>query len=281
MAKFIVTGASGYIGGYLANFLFEMGHEVIAPIRESSEHSLNSGIRIIRGDLWEIDEIIWKKAAEGSILIHLAWQDGFVHSSDSHMSQLSSHFDFINKLIRSGIKKFVGLGSMHELGLVSGLVTEDCPALPVNQYGIAKNALRASVNNLCLEHSIDYLWLRCFYILGDDYKNKSVFSKMLELEIAGVDEIPLTEGNARFDFIQVNDLALLIAKASQEERLTGILNLGSGNVMTLRDRIEQFKIENNLSLRLNFGAFPERQGIGEGAWPDLTKMKSNLTLSTN
>lgn len=276
MAKFIVTGASGYIGGYLANFLFEMGHEVVAPIRESSEHSLDSGIRIIQGDLWKIHESVWQETAEGSILIHLAWQDGFIHSSDSHMSQLSMHFDFINKLIKSGLKKFIGLGSMHELGLVSGKVSEDCPALPLNQYGIAKNALRASVYNLCLEHSIDYLWLRCFYILGDDIKNKSVFSKMLELEKAGADEIPLTEGNARFDFIQVRDLALLIAKAAQNEHLTGILNLGSGNVISLRDRIEQFKIENNISLRLNFGAFPERQGIGEGAWPDLTKMKSNL-----
>lgn len=276
MAKFIVTGASGYIGGYVANFLDEMGHEVIAPIRKESSHELKSGVRIIRGDLWEIALNVWEEIAPKATLVHLAWQDGFTHSADSHLGQLSNHYNFVRKLISAGITRFVGLGSMHELGPVSGLVSEDCAAVPVNQYGIAKNALRNSLRNLCEQWDVAYLWLRCFYILGDDHKNKSVFSKMLELEAEGAEFIPLTSGEARFDFIEVSDLAAMIAQAAQRPQVTGVLNLGSGQVVSLRERIECFKRENNIELELRFGAFPERAGIGQGAWPDLTRMNELL-----
>lgn len=272
MAKFIVTGASGYIGGYVANFLEELGHEVIAPLRKDSLHDLNPGVSVIRGDLWEIASTVWEEIAPEATLVHLAWQDGFVHSADSHLGQLSNHYNFVRNLISAGISRFVGLGSMHELGQVSGLVAEDCIAVPVNQYGIAKNALRSSLNNLCEQWNVGFLWLRCFYILGDDHRNKSVFSKMLELEAEGAEFMPLTAGNARFDFIEVHNLAALIAQVAQLPEVTGVLNLGSGQVVSLRERIERFKTENNIQLELRFGVFPERSGIGQGAWPDLTRM---------
>lgn len=276
MAKFIVTGASGYIGGYVANHLDELGHEVIAPIRSGSSHILNPGISIISGDLWEISTTACQEIATDATLVHLAWQDGFIHNADSHLGQLSNHYNFVLKLISSGLTRFVGLGSMHELGPVSGLVSEDSVAVPVNQYGIAKNALRNSLRNLCEQWNIEYLWLRCFYILGDDHKNKSVFSKMLELEAEHAEYMPLTSGSARFDFIEVRDLAVLIAQAAQNHQVTGILNLGSGEVVSLRERIERFKTENKIQLELKFGVFPERTGIGEGAWPDLTRMNELL-----
>lgn len=277
MTKFIVTGASGYIGGYVANYLELQGHEVFAPIRFGSSHNLHPRISVIRGDLWEIEPSLWKTIASEATLIHLAWQEGFVHSADSHLAQLSHHYNFVRLLIDSGLTRFVGLGSMHELGPVSGLVTEECIASPVNQYGIAKNALRTSLQNLCEEWNVEYLWLRCFYIVGDDHKNQSVFSKMLELEAEGAEFIPLTTGDSRFDFIEVRELALLVVRAAVLPKATGVLNLGSGKVMSLRERIQLFKKENNLQLELKFGFFPERVGITQGAWPDLTRMNNMLS----
>lgn len=194
------------------------------------------------------------------------------------MGQLSSHFTFVERLIGLGLSKVVGLGTMHELGPVSGLVAEDIVPQPQNQYGIAKNSLRAALQELCQRKEIDFLWLRCFYILGDDARNSSVFTKMLELEAAGASEMPLTTGLTRFDFIDVAQLGKLIAQTSSIEGLNGLLNVGSGQVMSLRERIEKFKNENQLSIELQFGVFPERQGISEGCWPDLSRMNSALGM---
>lgn len=192
------------------------------------------------------------------------------------MGQLSLHFSFVERLINLGLSKVVGLGTMHELGPISGLISENVIPQPQNQYGIAKNALRASLQELTVRKEIEFLWLRCFYILGDDAKNSSVFTKMLELEASGAETMPLTTGLTRFDFIDVAQLGQLIAQTSSVEGLSGLLNIGSGEVMTLRERIELFKEENNLSIELQFGVFPERQGISEGCWPDLSRMNAAL-----
>ena len=272
MSHFIVTGASGYIGRHVVHSLANQGHRVVAMVREATQVDFSDAVTVVEGSIWDHDNELLAQYAPGATLIHLAWRDGFVHNSHAHMADLSSHFTFVETLISLGLQKFIGLGSMHELGPVTGKVGENSVAAPITQYGIAKNALRLSLADLCARNEVGYLWLRCFYILGDDAKNSSVFTKMLELEAAGAQEMPLTLGTSKFDFIDVRELGLLIAQVSTLPDTTGLLNLGSGNVMSLRERIEQFRAENHLNIDMKFGVFPERQGIGEGCWPDLSRL---------
>jgi nucleoside-diphosphate-sugar epimerase len=275
MGTYIVTGAAGYIGRFVAQSLADEGHTVLAIVRDASQIDLSGSVVVIQGDLWDLNLADYESKLKGSTLIHLAWQDGFVHSSDAHMGYLSNHFKLVRKLIELGVKRVVGLGTMHELGPQTGLVSEDAVPNPQNQYGIAKNALRVSLNELCGRLGVTFLWLRCFYILGDDVRNHSVFTKMLLLDEAGEKTMPLTLGTTKFDFIQVDELGAIIAKVSGEESyFQGVLNIGSGIVVTLRERLEEFHRENNLSIELEFGAFPERQGIAEGCWPNLTRLHS-------
>jgi dTDP-6-deoxy-L-talose 4-dehydrogenase (NAD+) len=276
VGKFVVTGAAGYIGRYVVKTLAENGHDVVAILRDSAQVNFPSEVKVIESDLWSLELDEFSSVVEASTLIHLAWQDGFVHTSDAHMGHLSDHYRFVRKCIDLGVIKVVGLGTMHELGPQSGLVTEGAIPNPLNQYGIAKNALRLSLADLCERFDVGYLWLRCFYILGDDSRNHSVFTKMLELESAGEKRMPLTLGTTKFDFIQVDELGKVIAQVSELEELFGVLNIGSGNVMTLRERLELFHQEHNLKIELDFGAFPERQGISEGCWPDLSRLNSSF-----
>lgn len=278
MGKFIVTGSAGYIGRYVVSTLAVQGHSVTAILRDSKSVTFPNQVTVIESDLWNLDLNKYNSLLHDSTLIHLAWQDGFVHTSDAHMGHLSDHYRFVRSCIDLGVNKVVGLGTMHELGPQTGLVSEDVVPNPQNQYGIAKNALRLSLEELCNRLEVEYLWLRCFYILGDDSRNHSVFTKMLQLEEAGEKKMPLTLGTTKFDFIQVDELGNLIAQVSSIEGLTGVLNVGSGKVMSLRERLELFHQEHNLEIELDFGAFPERQGISEGCWPDLGRLEKS-TLS--
>lgn len=271
MSKVIVTGAWGYLGRHVVRALANRGVEIIAVTRGDYGDEL-PGIELLKRDLWSVTEAEWSSIAPGSILIHLAWRDGFRHDSDAHMSELSRHYNLVRTLADVGMTRYVSIGSMHEVGPVEGLISEDIECRPVSQYGIAKNALRLSTTELCNRLGISMAWLRCFYILGDDARNHSVFTKILERSAAGDEAFPLTSGAARFDFIQVEELGRLVAEVALSG-YEGVLNLGSGQVRTLREQIERFVAENSLAIRMDFGAFPERNGISVGAWPDLERLR--------
>lgn len=74
------------------------------------------------------------------ILLHLAWKDGFVHYSNSHIDDLPKHYSFIRKMVEGGCMHIAVMGSMHEIGFFEGSINENTPCHPTTPYGIGKNA---------------------------------------------------------------------------------------------------------------------------------------------
>ena len=75
-----------------------------------------------------------------------------------------------------------------------------------------------------------------------------------------------------YDFIDVDELAKMIAKASVQEDIDGIINVCTGKPMTLADRVESFIKEHNYDIKLQYGAFPDRPYDSPGEWGDATKI---------
>ncbi len=91
-------------------------------------------------------------------------------------------------------------------------------------YGIAKNALRQVTGQLAKKHEATFQWPRAYYILGDDRRNHSIFTKILEAEDRGDATFPVTTGKNAFDFIEVDELAVQIVLAIIQSEVTGIIN---------------------------------------------------------
>lgn len=107
--------------------------------------------------------------------------------------------------------------------------------------------------------SVSVKWLRAFYITGDDRHNHSVFTKILEAAESGQKEFPFTKGTNQFDFIDIHDLAHQIAAASVQNEIDGIINVCSGEPVSLKDKAEEFIRHHNLNIKLNFSVFPQRR----------------------
>lgn len=255
--KILVTGANGYIGRHVVCELLDQGHEVTAcdvRLTEVDKRATLLEYNILSGSYLNV----YDELGSPDVCLHMAWRDGFVHNSSNHMGDLSNHYKFICSLIDGGLKQLAVMGTMHEVGYYEGAIDEDTPCYPISSYGIAKDALRSSIQLYTKSHGCILQWVRAYYIVGDDLKSNSIFAKIRSAVLEGKTSFPFTSGKNKYDFIEIGELALQISAVITQKDVSGIINCCSGKPISLGERVEAFLKENNLDISLEYGVFPDR-----------------------
>ena len=261
--KILVTGANGYLGAGVVKCLLDDGIQVIAT--DISDEHIDNRAEIYVTDLFAVEEP-FSYFREPDIVLHMAWRDGFVHNSEAHIGDLLKHTKFIEKMAQNKVKRIAVMGSMHEVGFFEGCITENTPCNPQSKYGIAKNALRQVTSLICGQNNVQYQWLRGYYIVGNTSVGCSIFSKITQAENEGKEEFPFTLGQNQFDFIDYDTFCEQVAATVEQNDITGIINICSGRPEKLCDRVERFIKENKYSIKLNYGAFPDRPYDSKAVW---------------
>ena len=272
--KILVTGAGGYIGRHVVNELVNRGYPVLAS--DLSAKGINPGAEFIDVPLFSGDKDIYDQFGRPDALIHLAWRDGFIHNSNAHMQDLSSHISYLIHMIDSGLPVLSVMGSMHEIGYWEGAIKADTPCNPMSQYGIAKNALRQSLLLFTKQKAVSLRWLRAYYIYGDDAHGSSIFAKICKAANMGQKEFPFTMGKNKYDFIHVAGLARQIVSATLQNEYEGTINVCTGNVVSLAEQVESYIAQNHLDIKLKYGAFPDRPYDSPAVWGDATIIQEIL-----
>ena len=271
--KILVTGANGYIGTGVVKALLSLNQDVIAT--DFNVDGIDKRAKTIAGNIFELENP-FEYLEKPDVVLHLAWRNGFVNNSETHLIDLPNHFAFLSRLAESGVKKIVALGSMHEIGFWEGRINEDTPCNPMSLYGISKNALRETLDLLCKQKNIKFQWIRGYYIVGNSEKGASIFSKITAAEKEEKSEFPFTTGKNQYDFIDYDEFCNQIANVVINNNVIGIINCCSGQPESLASRVERFIKENNYNIKLKYGAFPDRPYDSLAVWGDNTKIKQIL-----
>lgn len=277
--RVLVTGANGYIGRYVVKELLDKGHEVyVSDIRydDVDERAVRTDVEIF-GNVQDV----FTKLGSPDVCVHLAWRNGFVHNDMSHIDDFPNHYRFIKNMVDGGLKQIVVMGSMHEVGYHEGAVDENTPCNPRSLYAVAKNALRQLTLMLAEDKGICCQWIRGYYILGDDLKNNSIFSKIVAAAKEGKKEFPFTSGKNKYDFISVQELAKQIAAVASQSEISGVINCCSGKPISLADKVEGFIKENGYDITLKYGAFPDRPYDSPAIWGDSAKIEQIMKNDKN
>lgn len=155
--KVLVTGATGFVGGHLAEALRRRGDEVTALARSASKAAALAplGVRVVPGDLH--DRAALQRAAEGQdVVYHVAGVVAARSEADFMVANRDGTRNLVEALGQMGTGRLVLVSSMAAVGpTIKGrpLRGDEAPR-PVTAYGRSKLAAEQAVTASALPWTI-------------------------------------------------------------------------------------------------------------------------------
>lgn len=230
MKKVIVTGINGLIGQYITNPLEELGFEVFGI--GTKYINKNNYFNVNLNDHIKL-EIIFKKI-KPQYLIHLAWDTtkGYLES-DSNFELLSSSLNMLKYFKENDGIKAIFIGTCFEYQFKDSPLKEYDPLNPTTIYAKTKNYLREIANMYSNKHNIDFCWCRVFYTYGKNEHFNRLFPYIIN-SLKNDQKVCINYSQLKKDYMFAGDIAKSIALIA-DSNITGIINLCSGQAVSLRD----------------------------------------------
>lgn len=255
--KIAVTGASGFIGTHVLRALRSTGAEVTAITRDPKRLSHADGINIVTLDMARPTKVPFDAMGRPDVLIHLAWGGLPNYESDTHLNlELPLQKAFLESCVASGLKRLFVAGTCLEYGMRSGELSEGLDAMPVTAYGAAKNTLRSDLGRLRENHDFELTWFRVFYLYGQRQAKTSLYSQLQAAISSGSSTFSMSPGDQVRDFLPVREAARCIVTLAMANTPGCLVNLCSGQPITVLEMVREWMRERGATLELNLGAHP-------------------------
>ena len=257
--KVLVTGAAGFIGSNLSEYLLDKGYEVIGLDNFSTGYEKNliglhknNNFQFLRGDIRDFSTCL--KASKGvSFVLHQAALGSVPRSIKDPLTSNEVNINgFLNILEASrqnSVKRFIFAASSSTYGDAKELPkVEENIGKPLSPYALTKfvNELYAEIYSKT--YGLETIGLRYFNVFGrrqDPYgAYAAVIPKFISQFLKG--EAPTVNGDGSFsrDFtyienvLQMNYLAITTTKA---EAINQVYNTAVGDRVTLLEMTNQIK----------------------------------------
>jgi len=273
--KIAMTGASGFIGRHVLTDLLKQGVEIVAVTRGTLPAELSRAVRTVKVDISRPTPNCFEKIGCPEILIHLAW-DGLPNYKSLHHfeTELPRQYHFLKTMVESGLPSLLVTGTCFEYGKQSGSLSEEMLAKPNNPYGYAKNALRLQLEFLQSTNPFSLTWARLFYMYGQGQSNTSLFTKLKEAVVRGDKVFNMSGGEQLRDYLPVGEIAHQIVRLAMLKRDIGVVNICSGEPVSVRKLVERWLHENNWKIELNLGHYPYPDYEPMAFWGDSSRIDS-------
>lgn len=194
--KFLITGASGFVGQFLQNTLTNQ-HDVFKLNRDETE-------RLLQADSYP------EAYNQIDALIHLAGRAHVMHETaeDVYQAYASVNIDYTLKVAalakRFKVKRFVFLSSVKVNGETSDqpITEQDTPA-PLDTYGQTKLEAEIALKRVCDENQIELVIIRPPLIYGPSVKaNFGQLIKLCQLPLP----LPFASVKNKRSFVSLDNL---------------------------------------------------------------------------
>lgn len=279
--KIAVTGANGFIGQHVLAELINYPVEVIPIVRHLSSSGLPEAVqaKAIEIDIHTSPKNTFERIGCPDVLIHLAWSGLPNYRSLHHFEQeLPIHYQFLQRMVKSGLQSLVVAGTCFEYGMQSGALNENMKTYPRNPYGFAKDALRCQLEYLQETNPFLLIWARLFYLYGEGQSENSLLPQLRKAVERGDRTFNMSGGEQLRDYLPVTEVAKHLVSLAMRRKNIGIVNICSGKPISVRNLVEQWIVGNNWKIDLNLGYYPYPDYEPFAFWGDhlyLTSLVNN------
>jgi nucleoside-diphosphate-sugar epimerase len=276
MQRVLVTGASGLIGRHVAEELARRGFDVHgcartwAPIAGVSMHSCDLLDAHPTGAL--------VRTVKPDIIVHSAWvtTHGVYWQSPENRDWLTASLSLLGAANDSGVRRFVGVGTCAEYDPAELRPRHETRSViaPSTPYGATKDEFRRAAEQLANTEGVEFAWARVFMLYGAGEHPDRFVASLARALVSGQPALT-SSGTAVRDFFDARDVGGAIA-ALAASHLTGALNIGSGNGVSLREIGERLANSAGHPELLAVGAIPDRPGEPKSLVADVTRLRDEL-----
>jgi nucleoside-diphosphate-sugar epimerase len=299
MHKILLTGAAGFIGSHVAEYLLNQGHQVFGidnfddfysrSIKEQhiSACLLNPSFTFIEGNVGDVASLF--SDTNFDVVIHLAAKAG-VRPSIAQPEQyidanLSQTMALLQWMKTRGMNKLVFASSSSVYGNnVKVPFSESDPVdHPISPYAFTKKAGELLTHTFHHLTNMDVINLRFFTVYGERQRPDLAIHKFAKAMLAGQAITLFGNGSTSRDYTYVGDIVQGIISSMDyvlsHQKVYETINLGSKNPIQLIDLVHT--LEEIIGLPANIQWMDMQEGDVDRTFADIQKAERLLQYAPN
>ena len=236
---YLISGAAGFIGSHLAEFLLQQDHQItiLDNLSNSSRESAPKQARLVVGDITDatlVDELMatadgcFHLAAIGSVdLCKKDWKL-------AHQNNVFGTMVMFDAAAKHGVKiVYASSSAVYGDSLDQPLMETQNPA-PISTYGVGKLINEQYAKAFYHEHNLNSVGLRVFNVFEPAYQTKDtssmpVIASFIQSLSRGESITIYGDGKQTRDFVHISDVVDAFLKAMEAKiSYPEIVNVCSG-----------------------------------------------------
>lgn len=280
--KYVITGATSFIGLELINYLLSLQHQVVVVCRPASKglSSIPAGVEIVLSEMSDYGNL-HKDIEQADVFVNLAW-GGTSHDGrnvqDVQKENVANTIAAMFAADKMGCRVFIEAGSQAEYGTVLTKISEDTPCRPFSEYGKAKLEVRNRLFELSDQLGMKYIHLRIFSLFGEEDHPWTLVMSSLK-KMVNNEPVDLSPCTQNWNFLYVKDavkqIYLLCQYALRKaDYHAEVFNIASKDTRVLKKFVEEMYVLSQSKSELNFGAITPANVVSLD--PDISKTETAI-----
>lgn len=246
--NFLITGAAGFLGSHLANFLVREGHQVrgLDDLSAGDPDAVSSNVLFTRGDVNDRPKL-WTLLQDVDCVYHLAARvsvpESILYPREYNAANVGGTVSLMEAMRDVGVRRVVFISS----GAVYGdqgeqPLRESAFPNPRSPYAVSKLAAEYYVRTIGDLWGIETVLLRVFNAYGPGQRlppaHAPVIPYYLRQALRGGTLVVHGDGSQTRDYVYVDDVVSAMISAATAPGINHqIINIGSGVETSIRDLI--------------------------------------------